>query len=144
MANAFGTAPHSLLKKCISKIADSRVSRYIRDELLNRTGFVVEKGEVSSEILLNAVGVPQGGCNSPTLFALLMTDSPILTKNKNWTSHVFFADDLAVTLARPTLETARADAIQMVKDVAEWASSRGLVVSFSKTTLKCFPLVLSH
>lgn len=138
LSRAFDCVVHSvLLKKLIKYGIRGNPCKWIADFLNDRTQFVsIEyvKGnkheKVSSDLLSNEVGVPQGSILGPVLFLLYINDIVGSMKDNVY----LYADDATVIVSSADGSSLRGDIQNNLDSLQLWFNRNVLHINKSKTT----------
>ena len=130
MRKAFDLVDHDIL---IAKLQlyglSSHSLTWFSSYLLNRSQFVVFKGEKSNQLPIKT-GVPQGSILGPLLFLIFVNDLPLQVQQSDI---LLFADDSTLSCSAPTVSCASDKLLADAKKIDEWASDNKMVLHCGKT-----------
>ena len=128
---AYDSIRHSLIILRTQKSCSPTMARYIESFLENRSGFMVHRGRTSDEIKLAPCGVPQGGCESPALFNLVIAGiHKYIPENTNL---LLYADDITCVLVRDDMQKATEEAQKLILNVRNDLEHKGVYFHEQKT-----------
>ena len=128
---AYDSIQHKLIRFRMSKCCTPTMYKYISSYLEGRSGFIVHKGDQSDEIKLTPCGVPQGGCESPALFNLVVAGIHKYIPDN--CQLILYADDISAVLARPDLQLATREATKLIIEVRNNLERKGITFHEQKT-----------
>ena len=135
--NAFGSLSHKSLMVVLRKYFQGRALRILEQSLL-RFYVVNTRGFYSSLRKGTPHGVPQGGCLSPALFVLYISqiaNLPFLDESRKL---ICFADDTALCISANTYPELVTKTNEAIKLLEEALTALGLILVPTKTHLITF------
>lgn len=143
LSKAFDTINHELLLNKLSMIGINGVANnLLRSYLSNRLQFVSLRHEtdssvdsVSSDLIKNNCGVPQGSILGPLLFILFINDLP---SNLLSSYPTIYADDTSQVITNNSFEDVLSNILSSVTEMNHWCEQNGLVLNLNKTALLNF------
>ena len=135
LRKAFDTVNHEILLIKLEHygIRDSML-KWFQSYLFDRKQFVTFNG-VSSELLVNSCGVPQGSVLGPLLFLLYINDLPSISKILNF---YLFADDTNIYYESNSLNELEKTVNKELSKLYLWLNVNRLSVNIDKTNFIIF------
>ena len=133
-SKAFDTVNHtSLLRSLLnnSTLPPNDI-RWLFTYLRGRTASCSYNRVESAKVILHQ-GVPQGSILSPLLFNFYVSSYPDTAQLST-----SYADDFTACASHPKVEQAASTLARHAEDVADWALTKDLIVSTSKSTITLF------
>ena len=135
---AFDSIPHEALGARLDQVCEPNIAQYLKDELRNRSYYVVHRGRAGDKMTGNGAGVLQGGCNSPTELSLMLSDINVAFQFEPGNKRSLFADDVTMVIVNKRVreeneEVLREQCSNVMAKMVQYLNGVGLQLNVGKT-----------